>query len=180
MSKVQLTIFCYYSYFFSAVFSIACILSSMVDLMRNLWTNVGLVDRESRNQTEWTKHWRHMFNIKVNTVRIIATIEALTSKTHKYDRYGKNQLIACMCPSIFAVSWVTPCFLLGLANPMHSAYGLELVSRVEDRLHQQHMSRFDDVQTIGAGVERKEKDVDLFFVFEGAQILLEHWSQWST
>lgn len=91
MSTVQLTIFCYYSYFFSAVFSIACILSSMVDLMRNLWTNVGLVDRENnRNQTECTKHWRHMFNIKVNTVRIIATIEALTSKTHKYDSYGKN------------------------------------------------------------------------------------------
>lgn len=69
---------------------------------------------------------------------------------------------------------ITPCFLLGLADPVHSAYGLELVSRVEDRLHQQHVSRFDDVQTIGAGVERKEEDVDLFIVFEGAQILLEN------
>lgn len=57
---------------------------------------------------------------------------------------------------------------------MHSAYGLELVSRVEDRLYQQHVSRLDDVQTIGAGVERKEEDVDLFFVFEGAQVLLEY------
>lgn len=57
---------------------------------------------------------------------------------------------------------------------MHSAYGLELVSRVEDRLYQQHVSRLDDVQTVGAGVERKEEDVDLFFVFEGAQVLLEY------
>lgn len=59
---------------------------------------------------------------------------------------------------------------------MHSADGLELVSRVEDRLHQQHVSRFDDVQTVGPGVERKEEDVDLFFVFEGTQVLLENLS----
>lgn len=36
---------------FSAVFSIACILSSIVDLMRNLCTNVGLVDTGSSHQT---------------------------------------------------------------------------------------------------------------------------------
>ncbi len=57
---------------------------------------------------------------------------------------------------------------------MHSADGLELVSRVEDRLHQQHMSRLNDVQTVGAGVKRKEEDVDLFIVFEGTEILLEN------
>ena len=68
----------------------------------------------------------------------------------------------------------TSCFLLGLSNPVHSADGLELVSGVEDRLHQQHVSRFDDVQPVGAGVERKEQDVDLLFVFEGAEILLEN------
>lgn len=57
---------------------------------------------------------------------------------------------------------------------MHSADGLQLVGRVEDGLHQQHMSRFDDVQTVGAGVQREEEDVDLFIVFEGAQIFLEN------
>lgn len=45
MSKLQFAPSCG-SYLFSAVFIIACIRSSMVDLMRNLWTNVGLVDRE--------------------------------------------------------------------------------------------------------------------------------------
>lgn len=49
---------------------------------------------------------------------------------------------------------------------MHSAYGLELVSRVEDRLDQQHVSGFDDVQTVGTSVERKEEDVDLSIIFE--------------
>lgn len=68
----------------------------------------------------------------------------------------------------------TPSFLLGLADPVNSADGLQLVGRVEDRLHQQHVSRFDDVQTVGAGVQREEEDVDLFIVFEGAQILLEN------
>lgn len=68
----------------------------------------------------------------------------------------------------------TPSFLLGLADPMHSADGLQLMGRVEDRLHQQHMSRFDDVQTVGAGVQREEEDVDLFIVFEGAQVFLEN------
>lgn len=67
---------------------------------------------------------------------------------------------------------LTPHFLLGLADPVHSADGLQLVSGVEDRLDQQHVSGFDDVQAIGAGVEREEEDVDLLFVFEGAQILL--------
>lgn len=59
-----------------------------------------------------------------------------------------------------------------MADPVNSADGLELVSGVEDRLDQQHVSRLDDVQAVGAGVERKEEDVDLFFVLEGAQILL--------
>lgn len=36
------------SHLFSAVFSIACILSSIVDLIKNLWTNVGLVDRKQQ------------------------------------------------------------------------------------------------------------------------------------
>lgn len=66
----------------------------------------------------------------------------------------------------------SPHFLLGLADPVHSAYGLELVSRVEDRLDQQHVSGFDDVQTVGTSVERKEEDVDLSIIFERAQILL--------
>lgn len=61
----------------------------------------------------------------------------------------------------------------GLANPVHSAYGLELVSRVEDGLHQQNVGGFNDVQTIRARVERKQEDVDLFIIFEGAQIFLE-------
>lgn len=38
------------THLFSAVFSIACILSSIVDLMRNLWTNVGLVERGNKNE----------------------------------------------------------------------------------------------------------------------------------
>lgn len=75
------------------------------------------------------------------------------------------------------VSWwmqaVDPCLLLGLANPVHSAYGLELVSRVKDRLHQQNVSGFNDVQTIGASVERKQEDVYPFIILEGAQIFLE-------
>lgn len=36
------------SHLFSAVFSIACILSSIVDLIKNLWTNVGLVDKKQQ------------------------------------------------------------------------------------------------------------------------------------
>lgn len=68
-----------------------------------------------------------------------------------------------------------PCLLLGLANPVHSAYGLELVSRVKDRLHQQHVSGLNDVQTIGASVERQQEDVDPFVILEGAQIFLEMW-----
>lgn len=65
-----------------------------------------------------------------------------------------------------------PSILLGLANPVDSADGLELVSRVKDGLHQQNVGGFNDVQTIGAGVERKQQDVDLFIIFEGAQIFL--------
>lgn len=56
---------------------------------------------------------------------------------------------------------------------MHPADGLQLVSRVEDRLDQQHVRRLDDVQPVGARVERQEEDVDLLVVFEGAQVLLE-------
>lgn len=41
---------------FSAVLSIACILSSMVDLIRNLWTNVGLVDRKQVRWHIWHTH----------------------------------------------------------------------------------------------------------------------------
>lgn len=82
------------------------------------------------------------------------------------------------CTNLFTD--LTPCFLLGLADPVHSADGLELVSRVEDRLHQQHVSRFDDVQTVGPGVERKEEDVDLLFVFEGTQVLLGNSSRCSS
>lgn len=67
---------------------------------------------------------------------------------------------------------LTPCFLLGLADPVHPANGLELVSGVEDGLDQQHVSCFDDVQPVGARVEGEEKNVDLLFVFEGAQVLL--------
>lgn len=55
---------------------------------------------------------------------------------------------------------------------MHPADGLELVGRVEDGLHQQHVGRLDDVQPVGAGVEREEEDVDLLIVLEGAQVLL--------
>lgn len=84
--------------------------------------------------------------------------------------WWKSSRLKYCCP----LTDLTPCSLLGLANPVHSANGLELVSGVEDWLHQQHVGRFDDVQTIGAGVERKEENVDLFFVFEGAQILLEN------
>lgn len=36
------------SHLFSAVFSIACILSSMVDLIKNLWTKVGLADTDRK------------------------------------------------------------------------------------------------------------------------------------
>lgn len=39
----------------SAVFSIACILSSMVDLIKNLWTNVGLADGK-REGTQREEH----------------------------------------------------------------------------------------------------------------------------
>lgn len=56
---------------------------------------------------------------------------------------------------------------------MNSADGLELMSWVEDGFNQQHVSSFDDVQAVGARVERKEKNVDFVFVFERAQILLE-------
>lgn len=66
----------------------------------------------------------------------------------------------------------TLCSLLGLSDAVHPADGLELVSRVEDRLHQQHVGRLDDVQPVGAGVEREEEDVDLLIILEGAQVLL--------
>lgn len=59
---------------------------------------------------------------------------------------------------------------------MHSADGLELVRWVEDRLDQQHVRGLDDVQPVGAGVQRQQQDVDLFVVFEGAQVLLESMS----
>lgn len=56
---------------------------------------------------------------------------------------------------------------------MDSADGLELVGGVQDGLHQQDVGRLDDVQPVGAGVEREEEDVDLLLVLEGAQVLLE-------
>lgn len=62
---------------------------------------------------------------------------------------------------------------LGLADAVHPADGLQLVGRVEDGLDQQHVRRLDDVQAVGARVERQEQDVDLLLVFEGAQVLLE-------
>lgn len=65
-------------------------------------------------------------------------------------------------------------FLLGLSNAVHSADGLQLVRWVEDRLDQQHMRGLDDVQPVGAGVQGQQQDVDLFIVFEGAQVLLEN------
>lgn len=68
---------------------------------------------------------------------------------------------------------MSPGLLLGLADPVNPAYGLELVSRVQDGLHQQNVGGLDDVQTVRAGVERKQEDVDLFIIFEGAQIFLE-------
>lgn len=51
------------SHLFSAVLSIACILSSMVDLIRNLWTNVGLVDGKrvrGTHETVWNFSWSVM------------------------------------------------------------------------------------------------------------------------
>lgn len=42
---------------FSAVFSIACILSSIVDLMRNLWTKVGLVDTRNSGYGTLREIW---------------------------------------------------------------------------------------------------------------------------
>lgn len=112
----------------------ACILSSMVDLIKNLCTNVGLVDR----------------------------------KQHEKNIMG----FLMMCERLMQQSPPPPSILLGLANPVDSADGLELVSRVKDGLHQQNVGGFNDVQTIGAGVERKQQDVDLFIIFEGAQIFL--------
>lgn len=82
----------------------------------------------------------------------------------------KGFLIVCHCGCNRSPP---PRPLLGLADPVHSAYGLELVSRVEDRLHQQNVSGLNDVETIGASVKRKQEDVDPFIILEGAQILLE-------
>lgn len=62
--------------------------------------------------------------------------------------------------------------LLGLPDAVHSADGLQLVRRVEDGLHQQHVRGLDDVQPVGAGVEGQQQDVDLLVVLEGAQVLL--------
>lgn len=62
-----------------------------------------------------------------------------------------------------------------MTNPVHSAYGLELMSRIKDWLHQQNVSGLNDVQTIGASVERKQEDVDPFIVLEGAQVFLKMW-----
>lgn len=59
---------------------------------------------------------------------------------------------------------------------MHPANGLQLVSWVEDWFDQQHVSRFNDVQAVGAGVKRKKQNVDLLFVFERAQVLLEFYT----
>lgn len=107
----------------------------------------------------------------INTVQMTAMTEAIKAQKHQQVQRTAGNIHICVCrPQIRTDS--TPRGLLGLADPVHSAYGLQLVSRVEDRLHQQHVSRLDDVQAVGAGVERKEEDVDLFFVFEGAQILL--------
>lgn len=74
--------------------------------------------------------------------------------------------------SIFLICINTLCYLLGLADPVHPANRLQLVSWVQDWLNQQHVSRFNDVQAVGARVKRKKEDVDLLFVFKGAQILL--------
>lgn len=78
-----------------------------------------------------------------------------------------------MCEQLIQQWPPPPSVLLGLANPVDSADGLELVSRVKDGLHQQNVGGFNDVQTIGARVERKQQDVDLFIIFERAQIFLE-------
>ena len=56
---------------------------------------------------------------------------------------------------------------------MYPADGLQLMGRVEDGLHQQNMGGLDDVQPVGACVERQQQDVDLLLVLEGAQVLLE-------
>lgn len=108
----------------------------MVDLIRNLCTNVGLVDRKQHEKTHYG-----IFND-------VRAVDA-------------------------AVAAPPPIVLLGLANPVDSADGLELVSRVKDGLHQQNVGGLNDVQTIGARVERKQQDVDLFIIFERAQIFLE-------
>lgn len=115
----------------------ACILSSMVDLIKNLCTNVGLVDRKQHEK---------------NIMGFLMTYQRLTQQSPPTP---------------------PPSVLLGLANPVDSADGLELVSRVKDGLHQQNVGGFNDVQTIGARVERKQQDVDLFIIFERAQIFLE-------
>lgn len=55
---------------------------------------------------------------------------------------------------------------------MHASDGLQLVGGVEDGLHQQHVRGLNDVQPVGARVQRKQQDVDLHLVLERAQVLL--------
>ena len=54
---------------------------------------------------------------------------------------------------------------------MNSADGLQLVGGVENRLNQEHMVGFDQVQPVGPGFKRHQKDFHIFPILNQNNIL---------
>ena len=51
--------------------------------------------------------------------------------------------------------------LLCLSHPVHTANSLLLSTDIQQRLNEQHVCGLDDVQTLGAGMERKEENIHI-------------------
>lgn len=84
------------SHLFSAVLSMACILSSIVDLIKNLWTNVGLWDREKSR--DYMRMHRYFIQIVIANI-VQTTIYRNTSIEKKSLPYNFN--FTCLTVSIF-------------------------------------------------------------------------------
>ena len=53
---------------------------------------------------------------------------------------------------------------LGLADPVHTADGLQLLRGVEDGLHQQDVAGLDQVEAVGARGDGQEEDFHVLTV----------------
>ena len=63
--------------------------------------------------------------------------------------------------------------LLFLSHPVYTTNSLLFSTDVEQRLNKQHVCGLDDVQTLGTGMERKQKNVHIFAHLELGQVGLK-------